>query len=105
MHNKPLPNQSVIGNTIADHSQKTTASFPAVRYFQIHFEFLQEQLQQTLLALESLQLQMQYLEQRLPVKTNGFGIHPDVTTPDMTASSKDHLSLSPLATTRQPRRR
>ncbi len=45
--------------------QYTGTSFPSVRYFQVHFEFLHEQFQQTLGMLESLQMRMQQLEQQM----------------------------------------
>lgn len=40
--------------------------FPSVRYFQIHFEYLQEQLQLILSNQEALHQQMQQLDSRLP---------------------------------------
>lgn len=46
-------------------AEKAAAVFPAVRYFQIHFEFLQEQIQLVLQNQESLQQQMQQLESQL----------------------------------------
>lgn len=41
--------------------------FPAARYFQIHFEFLQEQLQSILRNQQAMQERLQQLESRLPV--------------------------------------
>ena len=46
-------------------AEKAADVFPAVRYFQIHFEFLQEQIQLILQNQEVLQRQMQQLESRL----------------------------------------
>lgn len=51
--------------------EKADEVFPAVRYFQIHFEFLQEQIQLILSNQESLQQQMRQLESRLPRTGNG----------------------------------
>ncbi|WP_404360491.1 hypothetical protein [Methylotuvimicrobium sp. KM1] len=45
--------------------QCAETSFPSARYFQIHFEFLHQQFQQTLGMLESLQTRMQQLEQQM----------------------------------------
>lgn len=52
-------------------AEKAAEVFPAVRYFQIHFEFLQEQMQLILHNQESLQQQMRQLESRLPRTSNG----------------------------------
>lgn len=63
MHNKPLSGK----NTFAQASNESTATdqvFPSVRYFQIHFEFLQEQLHQTCEALQALQIRINQLEQQ-----------------------------------------
>ncbi|MDX8128474.1 hypothetical protein QLH52_14365 [Methylomonas sp. OY6] len=49
--------------------------FPAVRYFQIHFEFLQEQIQLILSNQESLQQQLKQLESRLPRTANGLRLN------------------------------
>lgn len=46
-------------------AEQAAEVFPAVRYFQIHFEFLQEQMQLILQNQESLQLQVQQLESQL----------------------------------------
>jgi hypothetical protein len=56
-------------------AEQATDVFPAVRYFQIHFEFLQEQLQLILRNQEALQQQMQQLESRLA--RSGQGIRLD----------------------------
>ena len=48
-----------------DLAFKAGAGFPTARYFQIHFEFLQEQLQLTRDILQALQVQMQQLQQQL----------------------------------------
>lgn len=49
--------------------------FPAVRYFQIHFEFLHEQMQLILSNQESLQQQLKQLESRLPRTANGLRLN------------------------------
>ena len=46
-------------------AEKAAEVFPTVRYFQIHFEYLQEQLKQTTRSLEALQLQIQQLQQQI----------------------------------------
>ncbi|GEM_PF-2411895 len=46
-------------------ADKAAKVFPAVRYFQIHFEFLQEQLQLIIRNQQALQQQVQQLESRL----------------------------------------
>ncbi len=46
-------------------AEQAAEVFPAVRYFQIHFEFLQEQLQLIARNQETLQQQIQQLEARL----------------------------------------
>ncbi len=57
---RPLPPMVVFAEQAAE-------VFPAVRYFQIHFEFLQEQLQLIARNQEALQQQIQQLEARLSV--------------------------------------
>ncbi|MGZ0080202.1 hypothetical protein [Methylomonas sp. YC3] len=56
-------------------AEQAAEVFPAVRYFQIHFEFLQEQIQLILKNQEMLQQQMQQLDSRL--SRSGQGIHLD----------------------------
>ncbi|MBD9361523.1 hypothetical protein [Methylomonas fluvii] len=56
-------------------AEQAAEVFPAVRYFQIHFEFLGEQLQLILRNQETLQQQMQQLESRL--SRSGQGIRID----------------------------
>lgn len=56
-------------------AEKAAEVFPAVRYFQIHFEFLQEQIQLILRNQEALQQHMQQLESRL--SRSGQGIRLD----------------------------
>jgi len=59
------------------------AAFPAARYFQVHFEYLQQQFQQTLSALEALQYQVHQLERRLaqenanPARIKNSAAHAD----------------------------
>lgn len=55
---RPLPPMVVFAEQAAE-------VFSAVRYFQIHFEFLQEQLQLIARNQEALQQQIQQLEARL----------------------------------------
>jgi len=55
--------------------------FPAVRYFQIHFEFLQEQIQLILRNQESLQQQMQKLESQLLRSAQGTRLNSKVLSP------------------------
>ena len=57
-----------------DLALQAGAAFPTARYFQIHFEFLQEQLQQTLAELRSLKLQLQQLEQSVAVPPHSAGL-------------------------------
>lgn len=63
MHRQSAPESS-----FAERVQQAEATYPSVRYFQIHFEFLQEQFQQTLAVLESMQVQIRQLEQQLSVQ-------------------------------------
>lgn len=56
-------------------AEQAAGLFPAVRYFQIHFEFLQEQIQLMLRNQEALQHQIQQLEHRL--SRSGQGIRLD----------------------------
>lgn len=60
---------------LAVSADKAAEMFPAVRYFQIHFEFLQEQVQLILRNQEALQQQIQQLERRL--SHSGHGIRID----------------------------
>lgn len=46
-------------------AEQAAEVFPAVRYFQIHFEFLQEQLQLIVHNQDTLQQHIQQLEARL----------------------------------------
>lgn len=59
MHSQSLPKES-----ITDPIEQAETAYPSVRYFQIHFEFLQEQFQQTMKALEAMQTQIRQLEQQ-----------------------------------------
>lgn len=72
MHSKSRINQTVVNPAITVSAEKAAEAFPSARYFQIHFEFLQEQMQLTMRMLEALQAQMRQLEQQLPVKTDSF---------------------------------
>ncbi|NOT13816.1 MAG: hypothetical protein HOP23_18670 [Methylococcaceae bacterium] len=102
MYSKLRPGQSAIDPAFIVSTEKAAEVFPTVRYFQIHFEFLQEQLQLTMQTLEALQVQIQPLEQHLVNKHQ----------PDLAESrsvtepiSAIYLSRSPQATTRPPKRR
>lgn len=55
--------------------------FPAVRYFQIHFEFLQEQIQLILHNQESLKQQMQQLESQLLRSVQGIRLNSKALSP------------------------
>ncbi len=56
-------------------AEKAADVFPAVRYLQIHFEFLQEQIQLILSNQEALQQQLKQLESRLPRTANGLRLN------------------------------
>lgn len=71
-----MPSQPVSPNPTIETVQKVEPNYPSARYFQIHFEFLQEQFQQTLTLLESLQARMQRLEQQLASSTPHRDIYP-----------------------------
>ncbi|MBS4049715.1 hypothetical protein [Methylomonas rivi] len=58
-----MPSPSITEQALTEPVQPAPV-YPSARYFQIHFEFLQQQLQQTLNLLESLQTQMRQLEQQ-----------------------------------------
>lgn len=49
-------------------AELTVEAFPAARYFQIHFEYLQEQMQSLLRQQEGLQQQIQQLDKRLSTR-------------------------------------
>ena len=57
--------RAFLGPRTVEPSEKPAPKFPSSRYFQIHFEALTEQLQQTQTSLALLQRQMQDMEQRL----------------------------------------
>lgn len=106
MHSKLRPGQSAIDPTFIVSAEKAAEVFPTVRYFQVHFEFLQEQLQFTLRSLEALHVQMQHLERHLVNKhqtdfDHFFAESRSVTEPISAICS----SRSPQATTRPPKRR
>lgn len=62
-------------------ADKAADVFPAVRYFQIHFEFLHEQLQLILRSQESLQQQMQQLESQLSLSAQGMRLNSKALSP------------------------
>ncbi len=83
--------------------QYTGTSLPSVRYFQVHFEFLHEQFQQTLEMLESLQTRMQQLEQQMAkdkAKQESFAISLQ-----SLASHQDSLSRAPRISEKRVGRR
>lgn len=57
-------------------AEQAAEVFPAVRYFQIHFECLQEQIQQILSNQEALHQQLQNLESRLSISGQGLRVDP-----------------------------
>jgi hypothetical protein len=67
MQSKSLSRKTVVETDLA---LKAAAGFTTARYFQIHFEYLQEQLHLTQGALQALQTQMHQLQQQLPVTAN-----------------------------------
>ncbi len=62
-------------------ADKAADVFPAVRYFQIHFEFLQEQIQLILRNQEELQQQMQQLESQLSLSAHGIRLNSKALSP------------------------
>jgi len=62
-------------------ADKAANVFPAVRYFQIHFEFLQEQIQLILRNQEALQQQMQQLESQLSRSAQGMRLNSKTLSP------------------------
>jgi hypothetical protein len=62
-------------------AEKAAEVFPAVRYFQIHFEFLQEQIQLILRNQEVLQQQMQQLESQLSLSAHGMRLNSKALSP------------------------
>jgi hypothetical protein len=70
MQNKSMSRNTAVEPAETDLALKAGAAFPGARYFQIHFEYLQEQLHLTRDVLHELQMQMQQLQQQLPGKVN-----------------------------------
>ncbi len=62
-------------------ADKAANVFPAVRYFQIHFEFLQEQIQLILRNQEALQQQIQQLESQLSRSAQGLRLNSKTLSP------------------------
>ncbi|PKD39830.1 hypothetical protein CWO84_13410 [Methylomonas sp. Kb3] len=62
-------------------AERAADVFPTVRYFQIHFEFLQEQIQLILRNQESLQQQMQQLESQLSRSAQGMRLNSKALSP------------------------
>lgn len=65
MHNKPIARKNISASFENDFALNEASGFPSARYFQIHFEYLQEQLHRTLSVVQTLQVQIQQLEQRI----------------------------------------
>ena len=100
MYNKSLSGKSAAEPAKTDLALQAEVEFPSVRYFQIHFEFLQDQLNRTLHELQALQIRMQQLEQRSAVKHNLPG-HSAL--PGMPVASSQPASTKDTAS--QPGRR
>ena len=100
MQSKSVSRKKEIDPGETDLALKAGAGFPTARYFQIHFEFLQEQLHQTMEALQSLQMQMRQMEARFPVRQNLPG-HSTLDGMPVTTSTQ----VSPKAVSTQPKRR
>ncbi|WP_415878264.1 hypothetical protein [Methylomonas sp. TEB] len=62
-------------------ADKAADVFPSARYFQIHFEFLQEQIQLVMQNQESLQQQMQQLESQLSQSAQGMRLNSKALSP------------------------
>ncbi len=62
-------------------AEQAAEVFPAVRYFQIHFEFLQEQIQLILSNQEALQQQMRQLETLLSPSAHGMRLNSKTLSP------------------------
>lgn len=62
-------------------AEKAAEVFPTVRYFQIHFEFLQEQIQLILRNQETLQQQMQQLESQMSRSAQGIRLNSKALSP------------------------
>ncbi|WP_445367181.1 hypothetical protein ACH5Y9_18980 [Methylomonas sp. BW4-1] len=62
-------------------AEKAAEIFPSVRYFQIHFEFLQEQIQLILRNQETLQQQMRQLESQLSRTGRGMRLDGNTLSP------------------------
>ena len=69
MQSKSVSRKSERDPGETDLALKAGARFPSARYFQIHFEFLHEQLHLTQDALQALQMQMQQLQQQCSLKS------------------------------------
>ena len=98
MHSQSLP-----GESIADRIKQAEADYPSVRYFQIHFEFLQEQFHQTLRALETMQTQIRQLEQQTPAYKAQREIYAEPL--QSLVGHQGPTSRSPLISAKQARRR
>ena len=100
MQSKSLSRKTVVEPVETDLALKAGAGFPTARYFQIHFEFLQEQLNQNQETLQAMQKQMRQLEERLPVIQNLPG-HSTLEGKPITTSPQ----VSPKAVLKKPNRR
>lgn len=109
MQRKSVSEQKPVETRINVPAHLAAEAFPTVRYFQIHFEFLQEQLQQTLHTLDSLKSQVHYLEQQLTIDHSRFSSNEEVTqhqphSQDI-ATKPNHLSVTSITPAKQPRQR
>ena len=100
MQSKSLSRKKEIDPGVTDPALKAGAGFPTARYFQIHFEFLQEQLHLTQDAMRAMQIQLQQLQQQCSVKPD----HACLSTLEGMSVTLSYQA-SPKASTTQPRRR
>ncbi|MDD2738329.1 MAG: hypothetical protein PHR94_05310 [Methylomonas lenta] len=80
MLSKP-DNKSRTKSPMVVPAEQAAEAFPAVRYFQIHFEFLQEQVQLILRNQEALQQQIQHLESQLSRSDQGIRLDSKALSP------------------------
>lgn len=73
------------------HQQSTidTIAYPSVRYFQIHFEYLHEELRRSVKLMETLHQQVRQLEQRL---SSSQGLNNQSSAQETTDAINAHLS-------------
>jgi len=100
MQSKSISRKKAMDPSETDLALKAGAGFLTARYFQIHFEFLQEQLHLIQDTLQMLQMQMRQMEKQLSVNQNLSG-HSSLDGMPVTPSQQ----VSPKASTTQPRQR